>query len=149
MDVTTWIETVEERWTARLDRPRSPRSLTVVFDPHCELCRRCRDWMLAQPTLVDLRFVACTESDARRQFGDIPWFGDELVVVGDDRDVWVGPAAFLICLWALEDWRPWSYRLAGPAFAQLAERFFLLISSRRRRISAFLSPSCSEGVCKR
>ena len=69
---------------------------------------------------MPLAFVACTGSEARARYGDIPWLGDELIVVGDGGEVWVGPAAFLTCLWALVEWRAWSYRLAGPAFAPLA-----------------------------
>jgi predicted DCC family thiol-disulfide oxidoreductase YuxK len=147
MDPTTFFEDVETLVEERFHPPRSPKSLTVLFDPGCALCRRCRDWMLRQPTYVDLRFLPCTADEARVRYGDIPWLGDELVVVGDAGEVWVGPAAFLTCLWALEDWRQWSYRLAGPAFAPLAERFFVVLSDRRRSLSAFLSHDCADGTC--
>lgn len=148
MDTSTWIETVEERWTERLQATRSPKSLTVLFDPGCSLCQSCKTWMLGQPTLVELRFVACTGEDAKARYGDIPWLGDELVVVGDDREVWVGPAAFILCLWALADWREWSYRLSGTAFAPLAERFFLMVSAKRKNLAAFLGHSCEGGTCR-
>jgi hypothetical protein len=70
------------------------------------------------------------------------------VVVGDAGEVWVGPAAFLVCLWALCGWREWSFRLAGPTFAPLAERFFLLVSSRRRAVAALLDHGCADGSCR-
>jgi hypothetical protein len=70
-------------------------------------------------------------------------------VVSDRGEVWVGAAAFLVCLWALPAWRPWSYRLAAPAFAPLAERFFHLLSSRRRALAALLDHQCQEGACGR
>jgi len=57
--------------------------------------------MLGQDAYVALRFLPCTATEARSKFGDLPWLGDELVVVSDRGDVWVGPAAFLTCLWAL------------------------------------------------
>jgi hypothetical protein len=85
---------------------------------------------------------------ARARFGDIPWLGDELVVVADTGAVWVGPAAFLTCLWALVEWRDWSYRLSGPAFAPLAERFFRALSSRRKGLAAFLDHDCADGACR-
>lgn len=149
MDTNVWVAEVEARVNERLnpDGARSPAALTVVFDPACALCQRCRDWMLRQPAYVALSFVACTEAEARARYGDIPWVGDELVVVGDRGEVWVGPAAFLTCLWALVEWREWSYRLAGPAFAPLAERFFLTLSSNRRRIAALFDHGCTDGAC--
>lgn len=150
MDTDLWIERVEAQLRDRFsERDRGPRSLTVLFDPGCALCRRCREWMLGQPAYVALTFVPCTEEEARRRYGDIPWLGDELVVVGDDRQVWAGPAAFLVCLWALEDYREWSYRLSGPAFAPLAERFFLFVSARRGRFSALMRHECEDGTCRR
>jgi hypothetical protein len=63
------------------------------------------------------------------------------VVVGDGGEVWAGPAAFLICLWALRDWREWSFRLSGPGFAPLARWFFHVVSSQRRSVAALFRPS--------
>jgi predicted DCC family thiol-disulfide oxidoreductase YuxK len=145
MDTADWLDAVE----ARIEGARSPRSLTILFDPGCALCRRCRAWMLTQPSYLPLRFMACTGPEAQARFGAIPWLGDELVVVGDRGEVWAGAAAFLVCLWALPAWRPWSYRLAAPAFAPLAERFFQLLSSRRRGLAALVDHRCAEGSCTR
>lgn len=150
MDAAAWMDDVEARVQARVapDVARVPCALTVLFDPRCALCRRCRAWMQRQPTFVPLTFVACTGGDARARYGDIPWLGDELIVVGDGGEVWIGPAAFLICLWALEDWRAWSYRLAGPAFAPLAKWFFSFLSSHRRGIARFFEHECADGACR-
>jgi predicted DCC family thiol-disulfide oxidoreductase YuxK len=139
-----WLDELE----ARVAGPRSPRALTVLFDPRCALCQRCRAWMLGQASYLPLTFLACTSDEAHRRFGDIPWLSDELIVVGDGGEVWVGPAAFLICLWALVDWRDWSFRLAAPAFAPLAERFFMFLSSRRRSLAALLDHRCADGHCR-
>jgi predicted DCC family thiol-disulfide oxidoreductase YuxK len=155
MDTQAWLSDVEAAASERFARARSPRSLTILFDPGCVLCQKCCNWMLGQPSYVELRFVPCDGSEARARYGDLPWLADELIVVGDGGEVWVGPAAFLTCLWALEAWREWSYRLAGPAFAPLVERFFLGLSSRRRPLSALLSAGlgsshsgdCEEGTC--
>jgi predicted DCC family thiol-disulfide oxidoreductase YuxK len=123
--------------------------LTVLYDETCPLCVRCRNWMLGQPAYVEINFLACQSDEARRRFGDVPWLGEELVIVSDDGDVWAGPAAFLMCLWALRDWRDWSYTLSGPTLLPLAERFFHLISSRRRRIGALLGPNrCDKRGCR-
>lgn len=150
MNATAWFEEIEARVDERLAAgvARSPRALLVLYDPGCALCRRCREWMMRQQHFVPLTFLACTGDEARARFGDLPWLGDELIVVGDGGETWVGPAAFLTCLWALQEWRAWSYRLSGPAFAPLAERFFHAVSSRRRGIAALLDHDCEGGTCQ-
>ncbi|MFZ5890744.1 MAG: thiol-disulfide oxidoreductase DCC family protein [Myxococcota bacterium] len=126
---------------------RAPTALTILYDPTCNLCERCCHWMLSQPSYVPLRFVPCTGNEAKEKYGDLPWLGSELIVVSDRGEVWAGPAAFLTCLWALVEWRPWAFRLAGPAFAPLAERFFLMLSNRRRAFSVLLGKNCRDGSC--
>ena len=148
MDTVRWVEDVEARAEANAAAARVPRALTVLFDPACALCQRSRDWMLRQAHYVTLSFVACSGEEARARYGDIPWLGDELVVVSDTGDVWVGPAAFLTCLWALVAWREWSYRLSDGAFAPLAERVFRALSSKRRSIAALFDHECADGACR-
>ena len=147
MDTALWLEDVEAAVCEKFGRARYPRALDVLFDPGCALCRRCVGWMQHQPSFVPLRFVACTAPEARARYGAIPWLGDELVVVSDAGEVWVGPAGFLTCLWALEEYREWSFRLAGPAFAPLAERFFLALSHRRKALGFLFERRCEDGTC--
>jgi predicted DCC family thiol-disulfide oxidoreductase YuxK len=151
MDTTAWLDHVEDQVEDRLSDQRGPRSLTVLFDPACSLCQRCRVWMLAQVSYVPLHFLACTSDEARRWFGDIPWLEDELVVVGDGGEVWAGPAAFLTCLWALRDWREWSIRLAAPGLAPLARWLFHVLSSQRRSVAKLFDHRCqgcsNDGSC--
>jgi predicted DCC family thiol-disulfide oxidoreductase YuxK len=146
VDTETWLRDLEARAARRV--PTVPRTLTVLFDPGCRLCLRSRAWMLGQDAYIQLRFLPCTSDEARATFGELPWLGDELVVVSDGGDVWIGPAAFLTCLWALVDWREWSYRLAGPTTAVLAERFFAFVSANRRSLGALVrAPTCKDGHC--
>lgn len=81
------------------------------------------------------------------RYGAVPWRGKELVVVNDRNEVWVGPAAFILCLWATVRYREWSYRLSGPTLAPMAEGFFRAVSKRRMRWSAYLAgedaPECT------
>jgi predicted DCC family thiol-disulfide oxidoreductase YuxK len=127
----------------------SPAKLTVLYDARCPLCVRCRSWMVGQPAYVPLEFLACDSAEAKQRYAELPWLGAELVVVGDGGEVWVGPAAFLVALWALPAWREWSYRLSGPLFAPLAERFFHLVSRRRRNLGAWFDHAgCPEGHCR-
>lgn len=122
--------------------------LTVFYDGRCALCRRCRSWLEAQPTLVPLRFQEADAELARTLLPQLPWLGTELVVVDDAGAAWIGPAAFIVCLWATARYRPWSARLAGPAFAPLAENFFHLVSANRDRLGRRLDPPpCTGDAC--
>src|SRR5688572_15684189 len=100
MDTDTWLADLEDSARERFARPRSPRALTVLYDPSCVLCRRCAAWLAGQPTYVKLELLPCTCIEAESRYAGIPWLGDELVVVSDAGEIWVGPAAFLTCLWA-------------------------------------------------
>ncbi len=126
-----------------------PAALTIYYDPGCELCRRCRAWLETEPTWVPLTFVAADAPQAAVLLPDLPWLGTELVVVGDDGSAWIGSAAFVTCLWATVRYRSWSQRLAGPAFAPMAERFFAYVSANRKRLrSAARGASCPDGTCQ-
>jgi predicted DCC family thiol-disulfide oxidoreductase YuxK len=120
--------------------------LTVLYDETCSFCRRCRDWLLGQRCFLEVELLAAGSPIARERYGSLPWLGRELVAVDQAGRAWVGPAAFLTCLWATVRYRPWAYRLSQPGLAPLAERFFRLVSKRRGRWSAWLGrddPECS------
>jgi predicted DCC family thiol-disulfide oxidoreductase YuxK len=122
-----------------------PHAITVVYDEQCELCRRCRRWLAARATHVPVRFIAAGSPEARRRWPDVEWLGVELVVVGDEGQLWVGPAAFLVCLWATVRYRPWAFRLASPAMAPLARGFVHRVSKERHRFGR--TAACPDGTC--
>jgi len=123
--------------------------LTILYDATCALCVRCRDFLAQSHAYLPLELLASQAPAARERYGEVPWLGEELVVASDDGDVWIGPAAFLVCLWALRDYREWSFRLSGDVFAPLAERFFVALSSNRRSIARFFGPvRCEDGACE-
>jgi hypothetical protein len=71
-------------------------------------------------------------------------------VVADDGRGWVGPAAFLTCLWALAAWREWALVLGGGAIAPLADLFFAFVSANRATLGWLLPGSghrCTDGSC--
>jgi predicted DCC family thiol-disulfide oxidoreductase YuxK len=123
-----------------------PRTLTVLYDESCRLCRRCRDWLLTQPCLVPMELLPAGAPDVRARFAPMePWMGKELVVVDDRGRAWIGPAAFILCLWATARYRTWAFRLSTPRLAPLAERFFVVVSKRRDRFTAW--PLRDEADC--
>lgn len=124
-----------------------PRRLTVLYDERCPFCLRCRDWLLGQPCLVDVRLLPAGAPAVRERYGAFPLLGDELAVFDERGHGWVGGAAFLMCLWATARYRSWSYRLARPLFAPYAERFFRFVSSRRDRWNRWLDRDSECTFC--
>lgn len=127
-----------------------PARLTVVYDENCELCRRCRQWLATQPTHVELQFLAAGEPRVAELYGDLPWYRIELMVVTDTGVAWVGPEAFLMCLWATRRWRPMSFRLSGRALKPMVTSFFHTLSANRSLVSGVLTPHrCESDSCHR
>src|SRR5258706_533625 len=114
--------------------------LTVLYDADCGFCVTCRWWLADQPAFVPLDFLAVGSPEAQRRFPTLgeAVHGKELTVVDEEGGVYTGPPAFLMCLWALEDWRELSLRLGSPVLQPLARRVFEMISANRGRISRWL-----------
>jgi predicted DCC family thiol-disulfide oxidoreductase YuxK len=116
--------------------------LYVLYDARCGLCTWAKRWLMRQPALIDLRFIPAGSGLAQRLFpgldraGDLP---EELVVVSDQGAVYREGSAWIMCLFALEDYRDWANRLAHPLLQPLARQAFSLLSKQRSRISRWLS----------
>ena len=89
---------------------------------------------------MEFVFIPKGSAWALRLFPDLssPDAVDDLVVVSDDGGVYREARAWIMCLYALEEYREWSVRLAQPLFFPLARQTFALISTGRRRLSAWL-----------
>jgi hypothetical protein len=81
--------------------------------------------------------------------GRVPGYGRELVVVADTGAYWVGSDAFLVCLWALDDYRAHAMTLANPLLRPFAGVFFGLVSETRPLLSALFGGGerCEGGHC--
>ncbi|MEM7275217.1 MAG: DCC1-like thiol-disulfide oxidoreductase family protein [Actinomycetota bacterium] len=112
--------------------------LVVVHDATCEVCRRCRRWIEGQPSLVPIRFVEANDPAIVRWLGGMVPVGDELVVVDSFGRAWVGPDAFITCLWALTRYRDLAVRLQRPGARTLAKHAFHAVSAGRSIASLFL-----------
>jgi predicted DCC family thiol-disulfide oxidoreductase YuxK len=113
------------------------KTLTVLYDPVCGLCRRAHDWLAQQPKLVELRFVPCNSDEARKRYPhlDHALTTKDLTLVSDEGEVYFGPKAWLMVLWALSAYREWSYRLSSPERLPTTKRVVSLISQNRYQIS--------------
>jgi predicted DCC family thiol-disulfide oxidoreductase YuxK len=119
------------------------RRLFVLYDACCPICESCRRFLERRTQLVSLCFVPAQGLAAREIAGRLPWLGRELVVVDDLGRAWAGPAAFLMCFWALKRWRCFATLFTFEPLCMLAEGFFKWVSGHRSLLSAvFGSAEC-------
>lgn len=118
------------------------KRLTILYDAQCAVCRFCRAWMEQQPAYLELVFyprqalgLVDRFEELRERIGP-----DELVAVDDEGGVYRADAAYLMCLYALKEYREWSLRLAEPALRPLAARFFRVLAANRYKLSKWLAP---------
>jgi predicted DCC family thiol-disulfide oxidoreductase YuxK len=112
------------------------RRLTVLYDARCGLCSTARRWLEGQRQIVPLELLAAGSEEARRRFPTLAAAEpEELVAVSDEGDVYRGSHAWIVCLWALEDYRNWSFRFARPSLLPLARNIVEWVSTRRHRLS--------------
>jgi len=112
------------------------KALWIVYDPACGLCCMVRDWILAQPAWVAVNLVAAGSPESLARFPQLP--PGELAVIADTGDVWFGNRAWIICLWALREYRQWSIRLSGPMLLPVARQAFSALSRNRAAFSRML-----------
>jgi len=145
------------------------KRLTILYDSNCGVCRRCRAWIERQAAYVPLEFVPLQAEELPRRFPGIEKMelDKEIVVISDTGDVWQGGEAWVMCLWALCEYREWAQRLAHPVLLPVARRACAIFSENRHRISRLLpgdagmeewrrtieslpgeTRPCNEGYCK-
>ncbi|WP_406696428.1 DCC1-like thiol-disulfide oxidoreductase family protein [Singulisphaera sp. Ch08] len=117
------------------------RRLFVLYDDRCGLCTWARRWLTRQPAFLEFVFIPKGSAWALRLFPDLssPDSVDDLVVVSDVGGVYGEARAWIMCLYALVEYREWSLRLAQPLLYPLARETFALISTGRQRLSAWLN----------
>lgn len=142
------------------------QQLTVLFDAQCAICRRAHIWLNQQAHIVPLTFVPLQAEDLRVRFPGIEQLAlkDELTVLGPDGEYWRGVDAWLMTLWALEEWRLEAIELAQPMWRPLARRLIIELSNNRYWLSSLIergdeenlqaalydeTPNCEEEQCVR
>src|SRR5579875_1551331 len=92
--------------------------------------------------LIELTFIPAGSPMAGRLFPGLSRPGDpaeELVVVSDQGGVYREASAWIMCLFALEEYREWANRLAHPLLRPLARQAFSALSRHRRTVSRWMS----------
>jgi len=118
---------------------------------------------MRQPAFVPLIFVALQSNEAQRRFPGVDALkpGEQLLVISDQGAVYRGADAWIMCLWALENYREHAQRLAHPVLLPLARyascsrgtgsscRIFCFDKTRKlRRRSWLLITLCTRLVGK-
>ena len=126
------------------------KTLYVLFDTKCELCRRVRVWLQVQAPFVPLTFVPLQSPDLEERFPGITAMepAREILVVSDDGEVWRGADAWIMCLWALREFRGWSQRLASPLLRPFALRVCDMVSRNRHRFSQWFQSTGAEELAR-
>ena len=121
--------------------------LYVLYDASCGLCSRVREWTEQQPQFVTLEFIPAGSRRAAQMFPGLQREGvkpAELLVIDNDGGIYHEGDAWLMCLWALAEYREWSARLSGPMLLPLARQAFALLSQGRSSLSAMLGYMSDE-----
>jgi predicted DCC family thiol-disulfide oxidoreductase YuxK len=123
------------------------RSLTVLYDSRCPICRAARHWLEGRRQLVPLEFVAAGSAQARQRYPALDHARTlrEITVVADTGAVYTADAAWLVCLWALAGFRATAYRLARPGLRPLARQVVAAASGIRELTSTGYGQECDEG----
>lgn len=125
------------------------KRLYVLYDQECALCQSCRWWLMRQQAFTELYFIPLQSPEIARRFPGLKeWdqldLREKLVVVSDEGAVYQGQYAWIMCLYALRDYREWAHRLAHPTLLPFARRVCEVVSRNRLAISRFLKEPVEE-----
>ena len=114
------------------------RGLTVLFDQDCALCRRAAS---LAGTAEDTRSAAFRPgrlpAGPERLYPALDHRATlrEMTVIGERGEIYREAKAWLMCLWALRDYREMAIRWSAPERIEYARRFVAWVSRNRFRLS--------------
>ncbi|MFI6864941.1 thiol-disulfide oxidoreductase DCC family protein [Streptomyces sp. NPDC050421] len=123
----------------------SVERLTVLYDAQCSLCVHLRQWLMNQRQLVPLDLVPADSAEAHRRFPGLDHSAtlEEITVIGDRGQIYRGTSAWIVCLWALDGYRPKAHWLTTPAGRPFA-RATVLAAAKYRSLTA--EPCRADGA---
>jgi predicted DCC family thiol-disulfide oxidoreductase YuxK len=122
------------------------KSLYVLYDSRCGICTQLKTWLRRQPAYFALHFIPLGSAEARTRFPMLGQTDQELAVIADTREAWLGDRAWITCLWALREYRGWARKLSTPAMMPLAKQAYLALSSGRFALSRLLRLRSEEDL---
>lgn len=116
------------------------KCLYLFYDERCEVCRRLKAWLSAQAAWIELRMVAAGSTTAKTLFPDLVKVAgqSDLAVVSDAGEVYLNNHAWIMALYALEEYREWALRLASPVLLPLARQAWEMLSRNRAVVSGWM-----------
>ena len=124
------------------------QKLYVLYDPKCELCCRLKDWLQAQRSWIGLVVVPAGSQSARKMFPELEQIAslNDLAVISDEGGVYLNDRAWIMVLYALEEYRDWAARLTHPLLMPLARQAYAALSRNRHFLSRWLSSTEPEAI---
>lgn len=116
------------------------KTLYVLYDERCAICKRLKEWLLVQRSWIGLSMVPAGSARAKAMFPALEQIAgaSDLVVISDAGEVYLNNHAWIMCLYALEDYRYWAMRLASPLLLPLARQAFETLSKNRQAVSRWI-----------
>jgi hypothetical protein len=104
---------------------------------------------MRQQAFIELYFIPLQSPEIDQHFPGLKeWdeldLSEKLVVISDEGAVYQGQYAWIMCLYALREYREWAQRLAHPALLPFARRVCETVSRNRLLISRFLKEPVEE-----
>jgi len=124
------------------------QKLYVLYDPKCELCCRLKDWLQAQPAWIGLEVVPAGSPSARKMFPELEQIAgqNDLAAISDEGAVYLNDRAWIMVLYALEEYRDWAARLTHPLLMPLARQAYAALSRNRYVFSRWLIKAEPEAI---
>ncbi|WP_327661900.1 MULTISPECIES: thiol-disulfide oxidoreductase DCC family protein [unclassified Streptomyces] len=103
------------------------RRLTVLYDTECPLCTFAHNWLAKQRQLVPLEFVPAGSQEARQRYPELDHAATltDITVIGDGGQLYRDSAAWVVCMWALREYRATAHRMSTPAGMKIAKQVVL------------------------
>jgi predicted DCC family thiol-disulfide oxidoreductase YuxK len=124
------------------------QKLYVLYDPKCELCCRLKDWLREQRSWIGLEVVPAGSQAARKMFPELERIASQsdLAVISDEGAVYLNDRAWIMVLYALEEYCDWAARLTHPLLMPLARQAYAALSRNRYFLSRWLSSAEPEAI---
>jgi predicted DCC family thiol-disulfide oxidoreductase YuxK len=124
------------------------QKLYVLYDPKCELCCRLKEWLVEQRSWIGLEVVAASSPTARKMFPQLEQIAgqNDLAVISDEGAVYLNDRAWIMVLYALEEYRDWAARLTHPLLMPLARQAYAALSRNRHALSRWLSSTDPDQI---
>jgi len=117
------------------------RQLSVLYDNNCTFCARCMIWLQDQQQRIHLEFIPLHSGIAKQRYPSLlkDSTSEELIVITDTGDVYRKDKAFIMCLYALEQYVEWSFHFSKPIYRPLIRNAYEYLSHFRFSLSKLFS----------